>query len=95
MLHFESLSAQVGPSFQFASEGCKNDGGTDKYQFTCWTVQLNLRVLAMITKNLGVFTTFGVYYYSNDTNNTTTDSDTLRTGLGIQSLSLGVAYYFK
>jgi len=95
VLPFESLSVQVGPSFEYASEKYQNDGSTDDYQFTYWAVDLNLRVLAMLTKNLGLFTTFGAYYYSSDTNNTTVSYDLLKTGLGFQSLSLGVAYYFK
>jgi hypothetical protein len=92
---FEQLSLQVGPSVEFATEKYKNDGNTDNLQFTYWQAQLNLRVLAMITKNLGVFTTFGVYYYSNDNKNTTSSVETLKTGFGTQSLSLGVAFYFK
>jgi len=92
---FESLSFQVGPSLEIASESYQNEGSTDNLQFTYWTLNLNARVLAMITKNLGVFTTFGVYYYSQDTKDTTTAVDSTKTGLGVQSLSLGVAYYFK
>ncbi len=88
---FDSLSLQIGPSFEVSSESYQNEGSTDKLQFTYWTVNLNARVLAMITKNLGVFTTFGVYYYSQDTNDTTSSVESVKTGLGVQSLSLGVA----
>src|SRR5271157_1493273 len=95
VLPFESLSLQFGPSVEFASEAYQNNLSTDNYQFTYWAVNLNLRVLAMITKNLGLFTNFGIYYYSQDNNDTTTSVDTAQTGFGFQSVSLGVAYYFK
>ncbi|MGA2641196.1 MAG: hypothetical protein ABSG21_09875 [Spirochaetia bacterium] len=95
VLPFESLSVQIGPSAEFASESYQNNGSSDNYQWTYLAVNLNFRVLAMITKNLGVFTNFGAYYYSADTNDTTTSVDSTKTGFGIQSISLGVAYYFK
>ena len=49
----------------------------------------------MITQNLGVYSTIGGYYFSNDFKDTTANTDSLNTGYGIQSLSLGVSYYFK
>ena len=92
---FEHLCLQVGPSVEFASEsGTSHTTGND-FQFTYWTAALNLRALAMITKNLGVFTTFGAYFYSQDNKDKTASTESVKTGFGILSLSLGVAYYFK
>ena|SRR5271157_210656 len=88
VLPFESLSVHIGPSFEFSSESYQNNGSSDNYQWTYWAVNLNFRVLAMITKNLGVFTNFGAYYYSAETNDTTTSVDSTKTGFGIQSISL-------
>ena len=92
---FESLSVQIGPEVEFASEGYQKDTVVDKYQLTYFSVGATLKLLAMITKNFGAFTTIGAYYYSKDTNDTTTSYDSLLTGFGLQSVSLGAAYYFK
>ena len=91
----EGLSVQVGPAVEYASEDYQNEGKTDAYQFTFWKVAADLRLLAMITRSLGVYTSVGGYYYSRDVNDTTTSFDSLQTGFGVESLSLGVAYYFK
>jgi hypothetical protein len=92
---FGGLNLQIGPSFEYASENYQNEGSADKNTFTFWSAVLNVLALGMITDNLGVFTTFGVYYYSRDINDTTIVFDSLKTGFGVQSLSLGVAYYFR
>jgi len=92
---FPGLSVQAGPAIEFAAEGYQNDGDPNNYQFYYLVGELNLRILAMITRNLGVFTTLGVYWDFQDTQNVTTGLGTSKTEYGIQSLSAGVAYYFK
>jgi len=92
---FDSLSIQVGPSAEYSSEKYENNGNTNQYQYTYWSITANGRLLAMLTKNIGVQALAGVYFYSNDTNNTTTSIDTLKTGYGVQSLSLGGVIYLK
>jgi hypothetical protein len=92
---FQSLSVQVGPQFLYSSESYKNTTTGDNFQRAYWEVDFNLQLMAMINKNLGVFTAIGLYYYSNDVKDTTAVVDTQYTGYGIANPSLGVVYYFK
>lgn len=92
---FSNLSLQVGPSFTYSSESYQANLNPDNLQFTYWSVSLDLRPVAMINKNLGVFTNFGVQYYSQDTKDKTSSADTLITQFQLISPSLGVVYYFK
>jgi hypothetical protein len=92
---FENLSVQVGPQFLYSSESYKSTSTGDEFQRSYWELDLNLQLMAMINKNLGVFTAIGLYYYSNDLNDTTASLETQSTGYGIVSPSLGVVYYFK
>lgn len=92
---FPRLNVQIGPAFQYASEKYKANGNPDNQQFTYWNAAVNLQVVAAVTKNLSVFTSFGGYYYSQNTQDTTTSTSTLQTGYGLDTPALGVIYYFK
>ena len=89
LLPFEGLSVQAGPAIEFASDGYKKEGNTDEFQFTFVAVDLNLRMMAMITKSLGV------QYYWQDSNDTTIQFDSALTVIGLQTVALGVVCYLK
>ena len=96
VLHaFSNLTVQVGPGFLFTTEANKQNGNPDNFQFTYWAASVNLQLLAMVNKNLGVFTTLGLQYISSDTKDTTANTETLLTEIQIINPSLGVVYYFK
>ncbi len=96
VLHaFSNLTVQVGPGFFFSTEAYKPNGNPDNFQFTYWAASLNLQLLAMLNRNLGVFTSLGLEYWSQDTKDTTVSTETLLTEIQIINPSLGVVYYFK
>jgi hypothetical protein len=95
VLPFEAVSLQVGPALEIAYRGYTDTTDGDDKTFTYWALNLNARVVAMISKNFGFFTTFGAYYSSADTEDKTTSTGIVQTDVGIESVSLGVVYYFK
>lgn len=88
---FQSLSVLVGPAFTLSTQ----NQSSANIKITNWSVTANLQLLAMITKNLGAFTNFGAYYSSYQNKNTANNTTTLTTTFGVQSIQLGVAYFFK
>lgn len=98
-LRMDRLAVLVGPSGQFVYEKLTGTGTNftagDTVKHTYWNGQLNVQLLGMITKNLGLFATVGGYYASNSYNDTTANYQTVTSTFGIQSVSVGASYFFK
>jgi len=89
---FGNLSLMLGPTGYYTNY---NYTAGDTHKKWYLEIDLNLRLLAMMTKNFGVFTDIGAYYSMFDDNDTTTSVESLDNGFGLESVALGVAYYFK
>lgn len=98
-LRLHRLAVLIGPSGQFTYEKYTANGTNftsgDQIKYTYWNGELNLQLLGMITRNLGLFATVGGFYASDTYNDTTTSFQSVTMHYGIQTVSVGASYFFK
>jgi len=92
---FDALSFDIGPAVSFANEKYTSTSTNAEYTYSRFTLRGDCIAKVKLTRNVSIFSTFGVYLYSNSTNNTTSSTETKKTGFALQSAVLGVAYYFR
>ena len=94
---FGDLSFDLGPALTYWSETSKASSTADTYNTTYFSFDANVLVKVQVTKNLAVFSQFGGFWNTRDNKDTTVTSntETVVGTIGLQTVSLGVAYYFR
>jgi hypothetical protein len=86
-----------GPKISQQFNEYKSTSNNNTYKYSYFRVDLNIIVKAMITNNIGVTSSFGGYFYNQNTKDLTVVSNYEKTisRFGTQSLDIGICLYIK